>query len=386
MKIEFIIFFGIALLIYGSVHFYIFIRGWQACAAAGGVFQVFYAVVFWALALSFIAGRVLENYVQNGYADAVVWMGSLWLSVMVYLFFFVLMLDLGRFLFTVFGNTPSQWTDSYESFKFFIGAFGFLLALSVTAFGFWNARTPVVKELEIVLEKEGGEKKEWTIVVASDIHLGTIVHKNRAEALVASVNALKPDLVLFAGDTIDEDIRPVIRRDIGESLKKISSRYGIYAITGNHEYIGGADAAVKYLEDHGITMLRDSYALIGDGLYVVGREDLSVERFAGIKRKSIDELFQGVDISKPIIILDHQPFSLDAVARDGRADIQFSGHTHHGQLWPFNFITEIIYELSWGHKRMGNTEFYVSSGWGTWGPPIRVGNTPELVRLKLKLQ
>jgi hypothetical protein len=342
-------------------------------------------VIFWGCAASFIAGRVLENYVQNGYADAVVWIGSLWLSVMVYLFFFVLFLDVGRFVFTVFGNTPSQWTNEYESLKLSVGVFGFLLALSVTGLGFWNARTPVVKEIEIAVSKNGGEKKEWNIVAVSDIHLGTMVNKERAEALVASINAIHSDVVLLVGDTIDEDIRPVIRRDIGASLKKISSRYGTYAITGNHEYIGGMAAAVAYLEDHGIVVLRDKAVLIGNEVYVVGRDDRDAERFLGVQRKNLDELLRGIDASKPVILLDHQPFSLAAVADDGRVDIQFSGHTHHGQLWPFSFITNAVYELSWGYKKIGNTNFYVLSGWGTWGPPIRTGNTPELVHLTLKL-
>lgn len=178
----------------------------------------------------------------------------------------------------------------------------------------------------------------------------------------------------------------MIRGDIGDSLSRINPPYGIYAVTGNHEYIGGVKEAVDYLIKHGIKVLQDEVVLIDDSFYLAGREDRSASNFGGTKRKELNDLLRGVDSSRPVIMLDHQPLSLEEVAADGRVDIQFSGHTHHGQLWPFNFITEMIYEISLGYKKIGNTNFYVSSGWGTWGPPIRTGNTPELIQLKLKLQ
>jgi hypothetical protein len=121
---------------------------------------------------------------------------------------------------------------------------------------------------------------------------------------------------------------------------------------------------------------------------LVGREDHSIEQFDGVgtKRKTLDGVLTGVDLKRPVIMMDHQPFNLADLATDSRVDFQLSGHTHNGQLWPFNFITAAIYEVSQGYKRIGNTQFYVSSGWGTWGPPIRTSASPELVNLKLKFK
>jgi hypothetical protein len=159
----------------------------------------------------------------------------------------------------------------------------------------------------------------------------------------------------------------------------------VIAITGNHEYIGGVEDAYKYLTEHGITVLRDASTKVADSLYVVGREDLSKKSFARGTRKPLHEVMADVDRSWPIILMDHQPFRLNEAAENG-VDLQLSGHTHHGQLWPFHFITRKMYEVSWGYKKKGETHYYVSCGVGTWGPPVRIGNKPEIVNIKLAFQ
>jgi predicted MPP superfamily phosphohydrolase len=241
---------------------------------------------------------------------------------------------------------------------------------------------PRLRTIELTIPKQGRSMKSLNIAVVSDIHLGTIVGKSRLENIVQRINALDPDIVLLPGDVVDEDIGPVIRNNLGETLRKIRSKYGVIAVTGNHEYIGGVEPACRYLVEHNITMLRDSAMKINDSFYIVGREDLSIRGFAGKTRKTLEELMSGVDKSYPIILMDHQPFHLDEAEKNG-ADLQLSGHTHHGQLWPFNFITKKVYELSWGYKKKGNTHYYVSCGVGTWGPPVRTGNRPEIVNIKL---
>jgi predicted MPP superfamily phosphohydrolase len=130
-------------------------------------------------------------------------------------------------------------------------------------------------------------------------------------------------------------------------------------------------------------VLRDTAILVDNRFYLVGREDRDRSRFIGKPRKELDELMQTVNLSLPVIMMDHQPFNLGRVAKLG-IDLQLSGHTHHGQMWPFNHITTAIYELSRGYKMIGNTHFYVSTGFGTWGPPVRLGNRPEIVQIILK--
>jgi predicted MPP superfamily phosphohydrolase len=248
--------------------------------------------------------------------------------------------------------------------------------------GYINARNPRVKELNLKIGKPGHGLKSLTISMASDIHLGTIIRKAKAKELVSMLNAPDPDLILLAGDVVDEDLAPVIKDNIGEALCELRARIGVYAITGNHEYIGGVGPAVDYLEKHCIKMLRDTAVFVNGQFYIVGRDDRDKGRFTGKPRKELEEVMQGIDRSYPVILMDHQPFNLPAVAALG-VDLQLSGHTHHGQIWPFNYITKAIYELSWGYKKIKNTHFYVSSGFGTWGPPVRLGNRPEVVIIHL---
>jgi predicted MPP superfamily phosphohydrolase len=248
----------------------------------------------------------------------------------------------------------------------------------------FNAMFPRIQTLELTIQKKS-PLKELNMAVVSDVHLGTIICNSHFTRIVEKINSLNPDIVLFAGDLVDEDIQPVIRQNLGETLRQIKSKYGIYGITGNHEYIGGVEPACKYLIEHGVTMLRDSAVQITGAFTLVGREDLSIRQFNGKNRKPLSELMKEVNTSLPVILMDHQPLHLNEAVEQG-ADLQLSGHTHHGQLWPFNYISQAVYELSWGYKQKGKTHFFVSCGVGTWGPPMRTGNRPEVVNVKLKFE
>lgn len=133
-----------------------------------------------------------------------------------------------------------------------------------------------------------------------------------------------------------------------------------------------------------VSVVIDETVTLPNGIQLIGRNDRSASRMNG-GLKSLDQLLSGIDNSKPVIVMNHQPFNLDEVAK-ANVDLHLSGHTHNGQLWPFNYITEAIFELSWGLMKKGNTNFYVSSGYGTWGPSVRIGNRPEVVVFNLKFE
>jgi predicted MPP superfamily phosphohydrolase len=203
--------------------------------------------------------------------------------------------------------------------------------------------------------------------------------------IVDKINQLEPDIILIPGDMIDEDIAPVLQTNVGDILMQLKSKYGVYASTGNHEYIGGVLKAKEYLAAHKINVLSDTAELIDDSFYIVGREDVTIKTFINQRRKSLKDILETVDTSKPMILLDHQPMKLSQASKNG-IDLQLSGHTHHGQLWPFNYITKAIFEISWGYGNKGDTHYYVSSGVGGWGPPIRTVNRPEIISIKLSFQ
>lgn len=373
---QFLIFFSIVLLIYSLVNYYIYIRGMQALPQNSGI-RNWFPWIFLFVSASYVISRLLERVWISPVSNVFTFVGSFWLAVMVYLLMSVLVIDILR-LILYFVPRPAVMADNYVDFKkylFFavVGATGIIVLA-----GHINALTPRVKRIDIQIDKKAGEMKTLHIAAASDIHMGTLVGSRRTAKLVRMLNERNADVILLAGDIVDEDLAPVIHNDLGRSLVKLKAPLGVFAITGNHEYIGGAEAAVKYLEDHNIRMLRDTAVKINESFYLAGRNDRDSKRFSARERKGLDMILEGVDHSLPIIMMDHQPFNLQQVA-DAGVDFQLSGHTHHGQLWPFNYITTAIYELSWGYKLKGNSHFYVSSGFGGWGPPVRTGNRPEIV-------
>lgn len=380
-KLQFFIFFSIAILLLGLINFYVSLRGWQAVSSVP-VLKPYYLPLVLFLSLSYVVGRILERVSLNWLSSTLVWIGSFWLAAMTYFVLTLLAVDLLRLINYFVPFFPLFMTQDYERAKL-ITALIVTVGVTLTIIlGYINAKNPRIKILNINIPKNSHPTKSLNIVVASDIHLGTIVCKTRLEHIVEKINALDPDLVLLPGDIVDEDLGPVIKQNLGETLRKIRSKFGVVGITGNHEYIGGVEEAYRYLIAHNIIVLRDSVIKINDSLYVVGREDLSVRQFTGKRRKPLDEIMTGVDKTLPVILMDHQPFRLEDAVQNG-VDLQLSGHTHHGQLWPFNFISKKVYEVSWGYKKKGDTHIYVSCGVGTWGPPVRTGNTPEIVNIRL---
>jgi len=375
----FIVFFSVVLLIYSAINYYIYHRAMQALPFESGI-KPWFRSVFLVVAASYVLGRILERVYISAFSDIFVWIGSFWLAAMFYFFLAVILIDFVRLANHFGGFLPASFTTPKAALNV-MGIALFTVLFAVLA-GYINAIHPRFKKLEITINKSTRNLKELNIAMASDIHMGTIIGPHRISHLVDSINSLHPDIILLSGDIVDEDLAPVIRQNLGDVIKKLKAPLGVYGITGNHEYIGGADTAVQYLEQHGITILRDSVIKVAESFYLAGREDRDMSRFDGRNRISVQKLLEKTDKSLPIILLDHQPFDLQSAQLAG-VDLQLSGHTHHGQIWPLNYITKAIYEVSMGYLKKGETNYYVSSGYGGWGPPVRIGNRPEIVNIRL---
>jgi predicted MPP superfamily phosphohydrolase len=385
MKIApFIIFFSIVLVIYGLINTYIFTRFMQSIPA-GSHIRMWAVIVFWAIVGSFIVARFLEWIYPCNFTEVLTWIGSFWLGAMVYFVLALLLIDLARLVNHFIPFFPKILYVDYQKTKLItlfilIG----LVIVTVTA-GFINARNPVIRSMDLHISKKINGGGTLKIAMASDIHLGTLVGKRGASRLVRLINGVHPDIILLAGDIVDEDLKSVTRRNLGDTLKNLVALLGVYAITGNHEYIGGAAEAVAYLTRYNIKFLSDTVELIDNRFYLAGRDDRDKSRFTGKPRKPLADILKGIDHSFPIVLMDHQPFQLSRPEELG-VDLQLSGHTHDGQIWPFNYITGAIYEVSRGYKKKGNTHIYVSCGFGTWGPPMRIGNRPEVVLITLHFE
>jgi predicted MPP superfamily phosphohydrolase len=380
--LAFALFFSIVLTVYGLLNYYVVSRGWYILPEE---YRLLYALVFIFLAASYPVGRFLERVTLSWLSSSLVWIGSYWLAAFVYIFLALLTIDLLRLINLIVPYLPSFLTNDVEQTNRVLATTLVIAVVVALVTGHINARRPRIKVLNLTIPKNSHALTSLNIVAASDIHLGTVICQSRLEQIVQKINALNPDIVVLPGDVVDEDLGPVIKQNLGEILRSIQAKHGVFAITGNHEYIGGVEEACQYLTDHGIQVLRDQTVKLLDSVYILGREDRSIAQFSRKKRMPLAELMKEVDRSFPIILLDHQPFQLHEAEQQG-VDLQLSGHTHHGQLWPFSFITKKVYELSWGYKKKGNTHVYVSSGVGTWGPPIRLGNRPEIVNVRLSFE
>jgi uncharacterized protein len=380
-SMAFLIFYTIVFTVYFSVHYYLFTRLNMVFPGCQGVALLF-KTAFWILALSFIAGRMLERIWLTEFSMGITVFGSYWLAAMLYFLLVVLLVDVFRLVNHYLPFIPAFVRENLPVYRqyFFYGVLA-VIAILLT-YGHFNARSPVIRELALHIPKQAGEREELSIVLVSDLHLGSILEKKHLKRIAEKISSLNPDIILLAGDVIDEDLDPVIRKDLGSGLKVLNSKLGVFAVTGNHEYIGGIDEAVEYLERHGINMVSDSAILVDNSFYLVGREDRDRPRFSGKTRKDLAEILRGVNKDFPLILMDHQPFTLNESLQNG-IDLHLSGHTHNGQIWPLNYVIDAIYELGWGYMNKEGMHVYVSSGVGTWGPPVRIGTRPEIVNIKL---
>jgi predicted MPP superfamily phosphohydrolase len=202
--------------------------------------------------------------------------------------------------------------------------------------------------------------------------------------MVREINGMQPDIILLAGDVLDDSIEPFIRNNMSEQLKQLKARHGVYAVLGNHEYYGGSiDEYTTLMRSIGIQVLQDEVVETA-GIYIVGRKDKTAESMPG-GRKSVAALLDNLDHTRPVIMMDHQPTGFDLAAKAG-VDVLLSGHTHRGQIAPNHFITKRLFELDWGYLLKDKLHVVVSSGYGTWGPPIRLASRSELIRLEVLLE
>ena len=322
-----------------------------------------------------LAGDSIPLVVSSGLAVA----GGIWLAALFYLVILCLLIDEIRLLNRWIPVIPARLRRSPA----LIGGVAVALVAAVLAFGIWNARHTVWRQYDVTVDKAAGDLRELKIILVTDIHLGKIIRNGRLTELVDSINSRRPDLVLLAGDIIDEDIGPFISENMAATFQRLQSRFGGFAVLGNHEYIGcQTETAVELLRKSGITVLRDSFVNVEDRFIVAGREDWDRTRFGYGPRKPLADLLQGVDAKKPMLLLDHQPRNLAEPAAAG-VDLQVSGHTHRGQLFPNQWLTGALYEIDHGHLRKGNLQVIVSAGFGTWGPPVRTSAASEIVEINV---
>ncbi len=363
-------------LILFTVIFYAGKRGQQAFAK---YIPPAYIKVYWAVYLLLASSFLIARSFEFGFFSEVLnWIGSYSLAFFYYAFFILIIIDILRLLDRWLGFVP----DTIKQFPAQTGGVVIILLAGILIYGSWNARNPVFTSYEINIPKSTRGDEQLHAIMISDLHLGRIVNNDRLAEIVQRINQKNPDLILLGGDIIDGDIRPFLDQNMGATLSELKPRLGMYMVMGNHD--GHGKEIFPYLQASGVSILSNQYQLINNSFYVVGK-DYGGQHSTGSSRIELADIMNDINKELPIILLNHSPSDLEE-ARINGVDLQLSGHTHQGQLFPDNFVTARMYEIDWGYLRKGDLQVIVSTGFGTWGPPIRIGNTPEVVDLIINFQ
>ena len=244
--------------------------------------------------------------------------------------------------------------------------------------GYYNAVYPVVRHLELYIPKTIDGKDSLTILMMSDLHIGETIGKKHVQRIVELCNAEHPDLIVIAGDMLDYESRFAEKAHIEEDLQRLNAPLGVYMTLGNHEYRANRFAKIRWIEKTGGILLVDSVTMPDAAFYLIGRDDVINK-----ERISLETLMQGVDRTKPVIVVEHQPVFVEDII-DNQCDLGLYGHTHNGQYWPFPLLLKFILKFPYGYYSKGGSHIYVSSGAGFAGPPFRIGTRSEIVVIRLR--
>jgi hypothetical protein len=319
------------------------------------------------LSISFIVSSLLIRWFDNWFTGLLYTLASVWLGLLLYLFLSTILGWVIYFLLRISGISLSM--------KIVASTLG-AIVLIYSAYGILNAQYPNLHRINVSIKNLPSTWRGRTAIQISDLHLGAIRGRGFFQRIVNKINDVHPDIVFITGDLFDgagDDLK-----DVSAPLKDIKAPLGIYFITGNHETYLGIDKALDALQGTGVTILRDQLVEI-DSLQILG-----IDYPHGGGEKDYAASMQKLDRSKPNIVLFHSPVHIPLFRQYG-VNLQLAGHTHKGQLWPLSYITNKVYGgYDWGLHVEGDYTLYTSVGTGTWGPPVRTGNRPEITVITLK--
>ena len=368
---KFILFLGVMLVVLGGTHFFV----WWSLVRLGGLvassWRWWLAGAMAALTLMFVIASVLLHIKGDGWGIGVVYTASsIWLGFFVYLFFA-----------SVVGWGVVWATQALGlslSPRIIISAL-VLCAAAYSAWGLYNAQHVAVTKITVPIANVPAAWKRKTIVQLSDVHLGAINRSGFAQKIVDLAMAQHPAMIVITGDLFDGTDGNL--EEFIASLKQLQAPEGVYFVTGNHEEYLGVNAALEIVAQTGIRILADQ-VVDANGMQVVGLQYRSGDASSAVASR-IEQL-AGYQKNMPTILLHHVPEGIDG-ARDAGVSLELCGHTHQGQLFPFGYLTELLYgKYFHGLSYDGSMAVYTSSGAGTWGPPMRTGNVPEIVAITLQ--
>lgn len=342
--------------------------------------------IFWVISLSYIIGYIMRDIFTINFRLTFVFtfIGGIWLGFMYYFIILFPLADISRF---ALRKKNFKWKGLLRNI-YRNGLFVFAAVLVIIIIATINAAHPGVTDYSVTINKKVPDMKTLDIALVSDVHMGIGIREKGIDKLINLLNSQKPDIVFFCGDMVDESTTTNLKEYAAKKFKDIKSKYGIYAIMGNHEYysgIAGAAETIRIFKQGGVNFLNDKTANIANSFYVAGMNDIEIEDDTNKKVKPLKSILNGVDKSMPIIVLKHRPVGIEESQKED-VDLELCGHTHDGQNFPNNLVVKLLYKDAYGYLKKNNFNLIVTSGYGTWGPPIRLGTKAEIANIKVNFK
>lgn len=372
------------LLAYGSVNIYIVKRlhRWfsRFCKVKLWLFALLFAIpassvwfYFFFQSLSTNLGVVAPVWLRT----TVIWVGSVWMGIFLYLLVSLLLLD-GILLVL---RLTKKSEKARQRVRFWGCSAALLLVAALVICGTVHAANIQTVHYDVRLNKPMNE--ELNVVLISDLHLGAAGSERNLKNAVEIINTMEPDVVCIAGDLFNDDFNSLYAPDeIVQTLQSIRSKYGVYACLGNHDGVNRFGDMMQLLRDGNVTLLNDNYVVVDGRFVLVGRLDAhAIGDFDGLERAKYTEILNPAAIDLPVIVMDHNPARINEY--DANTDLVLSGHTHKGQLFPANILTYLMYDVHYGQyqKNSNSPQVIVTSGVGYWGMPMRIGTDCEVVQI-----
>jgi hypothetical protein len=385
--ITFALFLSIMITLTGSAHYYVWSRLVRDPGLPVPVTRALsYALIFLFAAIP--ASLFLRRSALGESVSALIWLAMIWLGLLLFLTLAVGLADLVRGLWQV----SRAWTDVGPLLPERRQAVARLLAggaaLVAGTLGLWSLRSGLgrvmIKRVEVSLSRLPAALSGTRIVQLSDVHVGPTIHRSFIETIVAQCNALAPDLLVITGDLVDGSVDEL--REHVAPLANLRAKYGVFFVTGNHEYYSGAADWCSELERLGVRVLRNERVSIGSehaSFDLAGVDDHSAKGFGDGHGEDLPKALEGRDSSRELVLLAHQPRTIFEAKEHG-VGLQLSGHTHGGQLWPWTYLVRLQQPVVAGLARFDKSLVYVSRGTGYWGPPMRLGAPSEIAELTLR--
>jgi uncharacterized protein len=366
-------------LIYGGFHFYFFLKVRAAFTPGAAIQIILIALLILALMAPIIV-RASERYGFETLARFMSWAGYAWMAALLLFFSVSVLVDLYRLLLHFSGLLLRIDVGALIPAARTIFILPAAVALVMVVYGSFEALNVRTETLEIRSAKIPKAAGRIRIVQISDVHVGVLVQGNRLAGILRKVRDEEPDLIVSTGDLVDGQIDSMT--EAAAQFRAILPRYGKFAVTGNHEFYAGIDKALDFTAKAGFTTLRGGVATVAGAVDLVGVDDPGIHGPGLQGRPSDREVLTRANRGHFTILLKHQP----RVEKESAEafDLQLSGHTHKGQIFPFSLITRLIFPFHSGNYRLTDGALlHVSRGTGTWGPPVRFLAPPEITVIDL---